>query len=68
MMNVSGRGVLNELFNITKVNDQWLSTEDKQLYYLQVESKEKVGYSTGQVASKKTIHSSKRQKLLTESA
>jgi len=37
---------LNELFDITKVNGQWLSSEDKQLYYLQTESKGEVGYTT----------------------
>ena len=58
---------LNELFDITKVNCQWLSTEDKQLYHLQVESKGDVGYSTGHVASKKTIHPSKRRKTPAES-
>jgi len=35
---------LNELFDITKINRQWLSTEDKQLYHLQIESKGKLGY------------------------
>jgi hypothetical protein len=59
---------LNELFDITKVNGQWLSTEDKQLYHLQVQSKGNVGYSTGQVASKETIHPSKRRKLLSAEA
>ena len=59
---------LNEVFDITKVNDQWLSTEDKELYHLQVESKGQVGYSTGQLASKKTIHPSKRRKVSVDSA
>lgn len=58
---------MNELFDITKVNGQWLTTEDKQLYQLQVKSKGKVGYSTGQVASQETIHPSKRRKLPAES-
>ena len=26
--------VLNELFDVTKVNGQWLSTIDNQLYYI----------------------------------
>ena len=55
--------VLNALFDITKVNGQWLSSEDKRLYHLQKESKGQVGYSTGQVASKETIHPSKRRKV-----
>ena len=57
---------LNELFDITKVKGFWLSSEDKQLYYLQVESKGEVGYSQAQLASKKSIHPSKRQKLQAE--
>ena len=66
MMNVSSGEATNPLikfFDITKVDGTWLSSEDKQLYHLQVESKETVGYSTGQAASKETIHPSKRQKL-----
>ncbi|MEJ2259198.1 MAG: hypothetical protein P8X78_01585 [Nitrosopumilaceae archaeon] len=53
---------LNDLFDVTKISGLWLSTEDKQLYHLQVESKGEVGYSTGQLASKETIHPSKRRK------
>jgi len=34
---------LNELFDITKVNGQWLSTEDKELYHLQIERKRRSG-------------------------
>jgi hypothetical protein len=54
---------LNELFDITKVDGEWLSAEDRQLYYIQLESKGEVGYSSGKAASKKTIHPSKRSKL-----
>ena len=57
---------LNELFDITKVKGFWLSSEDKRLYYLQVESKGEVGYCQAQLASKKSIHPSKRQKLQAE--
>lgn len=53
---------LNQLFDVTKINGEWLSTEDKKLYYLQLESKGEVGYSTGQLANKNTIHPSKRIK------
>ena len=59
---------LDEIFDITKVDGTWLSSEDKRLYHLQVESKGTVGYSTGQAASKETIHPSKRQKLSNESS
>lgn len=58
---------LNELFDITKVNGLWLASEDKQLYHLQLESKGDVGYSTSNIASKKTIHPSKRRKTSAES-
>ena len=56
-----GRGkydALNELFDITKAKDFWLSSDDKRLCYLQVESKGEVGYSQAQLASKKSIHPS----------
>ena len=59
---------LNKLFDFTKVNSQWLFTEDKQLYHQQVKSKGKVGYSIGKVVNKETIHPLKRQKLTAESA
>ena len=54
--------------DITKVHGKWLSTLDKQHYHQQVKSKGEVEYSTGKVASKETIHPSKRQKLTAESA
>lgn len=59
--------VLNELFDITKVCGQWLCTEDKVLYQKQLESKGQVGYATDKVASKSSIHPSKRIKLSHES-
>jgi hypothetical protein len=34
---------LNELFDMTKVDGEWLSTEDKRLYYIQLESQGKLG-------------------------
>ena len=51
---------LNKLFDITKVKGFWTSSEDKRLYYLQVESKGEVKYSQAQLARKKSIHLSKR--------
>ena len=54
---------LDELFDITKANGVWLSSEDKQPYYLQVESRGKVGYATCKEAGKETIYPSKRRKL-----
>ena len=65
-MNVLKKGkydALDELFDITKANGVWLSAEDKQLYFLQVESRVKVGYVTCKEAGKETIHPSKRRKL-----
>jgi len=59
--------VLNEIFDITKVNGLWLSNDDKQLYHLQIQSMGQVGYSTGKLASNESIHPSKRRKILTES-
>ena len=44
---------------ISQKNGEWLSMKDKNLYLLQMESKGEVGYSTGQLVSKKTIHPSK---------
>jgi hypothetical protein len=66
MMNVSGEEHMMPWMNfldINKVNGQWLSTEDKQLYNLQMECKGEVGYSTRKVASMETIHPSKWRKL-----
>ena len=40
-----------------------MSAEDKQLYYLQVESRGKVGYATCKEAGKETIHPLNRRKL-----
>ena len=51
---------LKEMFDITKVNGMWLSSEVKRLYQLQLKSKGKVGYSEGKLASAKTSHPSKR--------
>ena len=61
--------IYNDALNdINKTNGQWISTEDKQLYDQQVESKGETGYSTGKVASNETIYSSKRRKQTAESA
>ena len=46
----------NEIFDITKVDDEWLSAEDRRLYSIQLESKGDVGSSSGKAASKETIH------------
>lgn len=57
---------LNEVFDITKKDGEWLCSEDNRLYHLQIESKGQVGYTTGKAASSKTIHPSKRRKMALE--
>ena len=52
----------NDLFDLTKLNGNWLCEEDKRLYKLQVKSVGQIGYTTSKVASNKTIHPSKRQR------
>ena len=44
--------VLNEVFDITLLNGNWLSSEDKEFCYLQVDNNHKVvmGYSTGKIS------------------
>ena len=42
--------VLNEVFDITLLNGNWLSSEDKEFCYLQVDNKAAMGYSTGEIA------------------
>ena len=42
---------LNEVFDITLLNGNWLSSEDKEFYYLQVDNKGAMGYSTGKIAA-----------------
>ena len=54
---------MNEVFVITKENGEWLCSEDRRLYHLQIQSKGSVGYTTGKAASCKTIHPSKRKKV-----
>ena len=56
--------LLDEVFDITKENGEWLCSDDKKLYYLQIESKGQIGYTTGKAVNSKTIHPSKRRKIL----
>lgn len=51
------------VFDITNSGGEWLCTEDKQLYKLQVHTKGGVGYTTEKEACKKGIHPRKRIKL-----
>ena len=50
-------------FDITKVDGDWLSSEDKQLYSLQIETKGEKGYSKSLFARSETVHPRKRRKL-----
>ncbi len=50
---------LLSLFDLTKEDGLWLSTEDKKLYKLQRSTKGKVGYTTGKAAPISSIHPSK---------
>jgi len=58
--------VFSEIFDITKKDGTWLSTEDKIFYKVQVESCGTVGYTTSKLASIKSIHPSKRRKIVSE--
>ena len=40
----------NEVFDITLLNGNWFSSEDKEFCYLQVDNKGTMGYSTGKIA------------------
>ena len=57
---------VNELlnvFDITKLDGNWLSMEDKELYQKQIESQGAVGYTTAKLAPVSTIHPSKRRRV-----
>ena len=42
---------LSEVFDITLLNGNWLSSEDKEFRHLQVDNKGAMGYSTGKIAA-----------------
>ena len=54
---------LENVFDITKFGGFWMSSEDKNLYKIQIESNGKEGYSTKFPASISSVHPSKRTKL-----
>lgn len=58
-------GCLDDVFDVTKLDGEWLNAEDKELYKVQQESRGQVGYSTRKCADIKTIHPSKRLKAST---
>ena len=54
---------LSQLFNVTNVNGEWKSMEDKKLYQRQVKSGGKVGYSMVKQAPFESVHPRKRIQL-----
>ena len=50
------------LFDLTKVDGDWLCSEDKKLYNIQLNSQGRIGYTTSKFAAKETIHPSKRRR------
>ena len=52
---------LKGLFDITKVDGNWLCLEDKKLYTTQIQTSGRVGYSTRKEADLNSIHPSKRK-------
>ena len=53
---------LENVFDITKTNGQWLCKEDKQLYNLQVKSQGTIGYVSSKLVPQSAIHPSKRER------
>jgi len=65
-MHQTGRyGCLDDVFDVTKLDGEWLNAEDKELYKVQQEIRELVSCSTRKCANIKTIHPSKRLKAHT---
>ena len=54
---------LSQLFNVTIVNGEWKSMDDKELYQRQVKSGGKVGYSMVKQAPFESVHPRKRIQL-----
>ena len=48
--------VLNEVFDITLLDGNCLSSEDKEFCYLQVDNKGAMGYSTGKIVVPSNSH------------
>lgn len=55
--------ILSQLFDVTNVNGEWKSSEDKELYQRQIKSGGKVGYSTVKQAPLKSMHPRKRTRV-----
>lgn len=54
---------MNEFFDITKENGEWMCSNDRPLYHIHTENKGQVGYTAGKTVSSKNIHTSKRRKV-----
>ena len=52
---------LKGLFDITKVDGNWLCLEDKKLYIMQIQTSGRVGYSTRKESDLNSIHPSKQK-------
>ena len=46
------------VFDITRIDGNWLCSEDKELHQIQVQSQGSIGYTTAKVAPLATIHPS----------
>jgi len=57
--------ILSQLFDVTKMDGAWKSSEDKQLHILQLRSGGKIGYCTLKEASLKSVHPRKRVHITT---
>ena len=54
---------MQKVFDITNAGGEWLCQEDKDLYYRQIQSDGRVGYTTQKLAPASTIHPSKKRKI-----
>lgn len=57
--------ILKISFDITEESSKCLSSEDRRLYHLQIETKVWIGYAKRIPGSSKTIHPFKRRKMST---
>ena len=53
---------MQKVLDITNAGREWLCQEDKDLYYMQIQSDGRVGYTTQKLAPTSSIHPSKKRK------
>lgn len=58
--------ILSQLFDVTKMDGAWKSSEDQELHNLQLRSGGKIGYSTLKEASLKSVHPRRRAHVTTK--